>query len=109
VQTRNDVEQLNQASDETGPDVLTKLSDRELLERALEALDDRYKEPFLLVFQEDFTCREAADLLDIPLGTVLSRIYRARQFMRRFLRQLDPTDEPEVVAPHTPYKRNGEP
>jgi len=108
VQTRNDVEQLNQASDETGPDVLTKLSDRELLERALEALDNRYKEPFLLVFQEDFTCREAAELLNIPLGTVLSRIHRARQFMRRFLRQLDPTDEPEVVAPHNPYKRNGE-
>ena len=66
------------------------------------------KEPFLLVFQEDFTCREAAELLNIPLGTVLSRIHRARQFMRRFLRQLDSTDEPEVVAPHTPYKRNGE-
>ena len=63
---------------------------------------------FLLVFQEDFTCREAAELLNIPLGTVLSRIHRARQFMRRILRQLDPTDEPEVVAPHTPNKRNGE-
>ncbi len=108
VQAKPDIDQLNKVSDGTGPDVLKRLSDRELLQRALEALDERYKEPFLLVFQEDFTCREAAELLNIPLGTVLSRIHRARKFMRRFLRQLDPTDEPEVVAPHTPYKRNGE-
>jgi RNA polymerase sigma-70 factor (ECF subfamily) len=108
VQANNDVDQLNQVSSETGPDVLAKMSDKELLERALEALDERYEEPFLLVFQEDFTCREVAELLNIPLGTVLSRIHRARQFMRRFLRQLDPPDEPEVVARHTPCKRNGE-
>ena len=105
-----DIDQLNQIPDRAGPDVLAKLSDQELLQIALEALEERYKEPFLLVFLEDFTCREAAELLDIPLGTVLSRIHRARQFLRRFIRQLDPTSEPTPVRPkQKQHKSNGDP
>ena len=98
VRANPDIDQLNQISDKAGPDVLARLSNQELLQIALEALQDRYKEPFLLVFLEDFTCSEAAELLDIPLGTVLSRIHRARQFLRRNLRQLDPTGEHEPVG-----------
>jgi RNA polymerase sigma-70 factor (ECF subfamily) len=58
---------------------------QESLRAALDALEDHYKVPFLLVFLEGLTCQEAADFLDIPLGTVLSRIYRARQFLRQHL------------------------
>jgi transposase len=36
------------------------------------------------VFLEGMTCREAAEALDVPLGTVLSRIHRARQKIRLF-------------------------
>lgn len=71
--------------------MLAQLSNQEILQQALDGLDDRFKEPFLLVFLEDFTCQAAADLLDLPLGTVLSRIHRARQQLRAAIRQLDPT------------------
>ena len=57
--------------------------DRERLQRALNALDDRYKVPFLMVFMEGLSCREAAEELQVPLGTVLSRIHRARRFLRQ--------------------------
>ena len=93
VQLKFDVEFLNQVSDRAGSDVLERLANQELLQRALDYLDDRYKEPFLLVFQEDFTCQEVAEMLDVPLGTVLSRIHRARQSLRRRVRQLDPSNE----------------
>lgn len=43
-----------------------------------------------MVFLEDLTCQEAADILDIPLGTVLSRIARARAKLRAALESLDP-------------------
>ena len=110
VWAKLDIDQLNQIPDRAGPDVLAKLSDQELLQIALEALEERYKEPFLLVFLEDFTCREAAELLDIPLGTVLSRIHRARQFLRRFIRQLDPTSEPAPVGPkQKQHETSGDP
>jgi RNA polymerase sigma-70 factor (ECF subfamily) len=108
VQTHDDIEQLNRVIDSCGPDVLAKLSDQEILQRAMDSLDERNKEPFLLVFQEDFTCREVAEILDIPLGTVLSRIHRARQSLRRFIRQVDPDVESEVVGSQAMPQRKGE-
>ena len=99
LKTKPDLEQLENVPDVSGPDVLTKLSQQELLHRALEELDQRFKEPFLLVFLEDYSCREAADLLDIPLGTVLSRIHRARKFLRQSVRNLDSADLPEPANP----------
>jgi RNA polymerase sigma-70 factor (ECF subfamily) len=65
------------------------LAGRELLQKALDSLDDGYKEPFLMVFQQGLTCREAAEALEIPLGTVLSRIHRARKALRAAMRGLD--------------------
>ena len=91
VRARVSHEQLNEVAIRTGVDVLAQLSDQEILQQALDSLDDRFKEPFLLVFLEDFTCQAAADFLDLPLGTVLSRIHRARQQLRAAIRQLDPT------------------
>lgn len=86
-----DSDHLNQTADKSNSDVLAKLSNQELLQRSLDELEIRYKEPFLLVFMQGMTCREAAEVLDLPLGTVLSRIHRARQQLRGFVQQLDPT------------------
>jgi len=58
------------------------LGRQEVLQAALNDLDQQHKMPFLLVFLEGMTCQAAADMLDVPLGTVLSRIHRARQFLR---------------------------
>jgi RNA polymerase sigma-70 factor (ECF subfamily) len=56
--------------------------DRSGLQRALDELDERFKTPFLMVFLEGLTCQETADALGIPLGTVLSRVHRARAALR---------------------------
>ena len=61
------------------------LAEREPLQMALDTLEDRFKLPLLMVFMEGSTCQEAAEYLDIPLGTVLSRIHRARRHLRRAL------------------------
>ena len=71
------------SSGQAGPE--DALARQEALQAALDALDDRYKVPFLLVFLEGFTCQQTTEFLEIPLGTVLSRIHRARQFLREYL------------------------
>jgi RNA polymerase sigma-70 factor, ECF subfamily len=45
------------------------------------ALPADLSEPLLLVCAEGYSYREAAELLAIPIGTVMSRIYRARQIL----------------------------
>jgi RNA polymerase sigma-70 factor, ECF subfamily len=64
-------------------------SKRDELQLALNGLDGTFKEPFLMVFLEGLTCREAAEHLGVPLGTVLSRIHRARMALREALRRQD--------------------
>lgn len=61
---------------------LEKMARQESMQLALNELEERYRLPLLMVFVEGLTCREAAAELDIPLGTVLSRIHRARKYLR---------------------------
>ncbi|MCC7140034.1 MAG: RNA polymerase sigma factor [Planctomycetes bacterium] len=84
--TADDVDVDDTASPLPGPD-LDLFARREAVQRALARLDVRYKEPFLLVFLEGLSCREAAGRLSLPLGTVLSRIHRARAALRAYLKE----------------------
>ncbi|MBI3891650.1 MAG: RNA polymerase sigma factor [Candidatus Wallbacteria bacterium] len=63
-----------------GDDALT-----EPLQKALDSMDERFKVPFLMVLLLGVSCGETARQLEIPLGTVLSRVHRARQFLRQRL------------------------
>ncbi len=53
------------------------------LERELARLPVGHREVLLLVGLEDLSYREVADVLGIPLGTVMSRLSRARAALRR--------------------------
>lgn len=55
---------------------------RQVVERLL-ALPDGMREILLLAVVEEMSYREIADMLNIPLGTVMSRLARARQALRQ--------------------------
>jgi len=55
------------------------------VQAALDRLPDELRETLLLVVVGELTHQEAADLLGVPLGTVLSRVSRARTRMRDYL------------------------
>jgi RNA polymerase sigma-70 factor (ECF subfamily) len=57
---------------------------------AVARLDPGFRAVVVLCWMEERTAREAADILGIPLGTVLSRLHRARQNLRTWL---DPEEE----------------
>jgi len=52
------------------------------LDRALRRLPDEQREVLLLVALEDMSYEEAARALEIPIGTVMSRLSRAREKLR---------------------------
>jgi RNA polymerase sigma factor (sigma-70 family) len=55
------------------------------ISQALDSLPLDHRTVLLLGVVEGFTCGEMADILDIPVGTVMSRLSRARQSMREKL------------------------
>ena len=78
---------LDERVDTAGQDepALDALARQDDIQNALDRLAPERRETFLLVFLEGWTCRETAEHLDIPLGTVLSRIHRSRLELRRWL------------------------
>jgi RNA polymerase sigma-70 factor, ECF subfamily len=57
------------------------LTDEEVL-RALRSLPPQFQEVVLLSDIEDMTYKEVAETLDVPIGTVMSRLHRGRKLMR---------------------------
>jgi RNA polymerase sigma factor (sigma-70 family) len=64
---------------------LLRLSDRAAIEAAMEKLPRPLLEVILLCDVEEMKYREIAVVLEIPIGTVMSRIARARAALRRAL------------------------
>lgn len=53
--------------------------------KAIGALPDQQREVLLLVCVEDYSYRETAEILSIPIGTVMSRLARARAALESLL------------------------
>lgn len=60
------------------------LTDREVI-AALEKLPEHYRSVVLLADLQEFDYKEVAQILEIPIGTVMSRLSRARTQLKRSL------------------------
>jgi RNA polymerase sigma factor (sigma-70 family) len=75
----------HRAADDPAEDIADRLDAVELLPRVAEALallPDRERDALLLYAWEELSYEEIATALDVPIGTVRSRINRARQSLR---------------------------
>ena len=73
-------------STEPEREVLDSVVDTEIRD-ALEELPDRFRTVVLLDV-EGFAYKEIAEMLDIPIGTVMSRLHRGRKFLQKRLYDL---------------------
>jgi RNA polymerase sigma-70 factor (ECF subfamily) len=64
--------------------VLNQLTAQDVLD-SLDELSDDFREVVVLADIEGFSYREIAEIMDIPVGTVMSRLYRARRRLQRSL------------------------
>jgi RNA polymerase sigma-70 factor, ECF subfamily len=83
-------------SEEDGPElavenenpetILMRLSDSQLVQSAIDDLPVHHREILLLCEVEEMSYQEIAETLSIPIGTVMSRLSRARKALRDGLR-----------------------
>jgi RNA polymerase sigma factor (sigma-70 family) len=73
------------AAGPTPEDTLIRLDNQATLHAALEQLQPPLREALLLCDVEEIKYKDIAIILDVPIGTVMSRISRARRTLRQLL------------------------
>ena len=71
------------------PEVVDSLDSSQVME-AVQALEESFRAPLVLFYLQEHSYEEIARILDIPIGTVMSRLSRARQKLQvTLLKQRD--------------------
>lgn len=85
------------------PDLPTRATQSDALElrdfaRSLARLPEEQREVLLLVALEDLSYEDTAKILDVPVGTVMSRLSRGRERLRALLSGDEPAETPLKVV-----------
>jgi len=96
--TVTDPTELQRVQDENQADNSHTLGLRIDLEAALARLPPEQRQPLLLVCVEQLSYAEVAEVLHIPIGTVMSRVCRGRAALRNFLDAPSRQARPEAGA-----------
>jgi RNA polymerase sigma-70 factor (ECF subfamily) len=74
-------------ADDDGPEVqAARNSDRRMLNAAIATLPAQFREVLILRELEDLSYKDIARIADVPIGTVMSRLARARRLLAESLR-----------------------
>ena len=65
--------------------------DHEQLQNVLNDLPEEFRSPIILFYFEEFSYKEIADHMGVPIGTIMSRLARAKAFLRQRLTEPDAT------------------
>lgn len=68
------------------------VKDQELLLKALDLISEDHRVVIVLHYFEDLSLNEISESLDLPIGTVKSRLFHAKKVLRDCLRQLGKTN-----------------
>jgi RNA polymerase sigma-70 factor (ECF subfamily) len=77
-----------QPGEERPEDVVVEQLTTDDVSKAIDELPEEFRQVVVLADVEGFAYREIADIVGIPVGTVMSRLFRARRRLRRQLHEL---------------------
>lgn len=73
------------APDRSPEEDVVRLETQEEVQRAIEALPENYRSAVILKYLHDLSLQEIADILEVPVTTVKTRIHRGREALRAVL------------------------
>ena len=76
------------ASQISGDDQIERNETKEVVDRALQMLEPKYRAVIVMRMLQGYDTKETAEALNLPVGTVLSRLSRAQERMRIILGKL---------------------
>ena len=82
-----DMEKVGHDMPTVSPTVVSQL-DGDMAMQALSRVGEIYQAPLALFYLEDYSYKEIAEILEVPLGTVQSRIARGKLELRKVLKDL---------------------
>jgi RNA polymerase sigma-70 factor, ECF subfamily len=85
--TDSDMESLK-AMQVSGDDQISRNETKELVDKALQMLEPKYRSVIVMRMLQGYDTKETAEALGLPIGTVLSRLSRAQEQMRKILGKL---------------------
>jgi len=91
-----DQSQLSSSAEDQMLDLFTD----DEVKNALESLPEDFRIPVLLYDVDGFAYKEIAEMLEIPIGTVMSRLHRGRKAMQKMLYEYA-RDKGLIVEPET--------
>ncbi|MEA3344459.1 MAG: RNA polymerase sigma factor [Patescibacteria group bacterium] len=77
------------ASKESADKDIEKKELSKILDKCLDKIDQKYREPIILYYFEDLSYKEIADVLHIPIATVGIRLKRGREIMKPIYQKLN--------------------
>jgi len=86
------------------PDMVDKL-ENEAVSQSLLEVDERYRVPLALFYFENHSYAEIAEMLDIPIGTLMSRLSRGKELMRKSLIAKSVGAERKIISINQPRQK----
>jgi RNA polymerase sigma-70 factor, ECF subfamily len=87
-------------------DLLMSRMTTQHVEAAIEALPEDYRVVATLYFMQDFSYQEIAEVVDVPVGTIRSRLHRGRRLLQKALWMT--AQETGIVAALTEVAKEGD-
>jgi RNA polymerase sigma-70 factor, ECF subfamily len=94
-------QQIPAPSAEEPPAIVTRNAERIQINRALADLPVVFREAIVLRELEDLSYKDIARIVDVPVGTVMSRLARGRGLLRKALDSHFPASKPTAIAAGT--------
>lgn len=99
---RNTIADSDALSGIVGGDTRTEVETRDLYDKTMASLRElpiEQRQVLVLVCVEGFSYQEAADMLELKIGTVMSRLARARLRLREMVHGEVPVSQPQKQGP----------